>query len=105
MVIVFIAGRHCSHEETASSGAIALDCNRNLQDYLDTLTVSCQGDASEAAILTWTPDENTPDVVYYQVGCSYRNKQNITNNFDVHPSVLITFTLVGGLNSLMLIPL
>ena len=61
------AGRHCAHEETAQSESVAMDCNSNLQDYLDTLTVSCQGDESEAAILTWTPDENTPDVVYYQV--------------------------------------
>ena len=44
-----------------------MNCDSNLQDYLDTLNVSCQGNESEAAILTWTPDENTPDVVYYQV--------------------------------------
>jgi len=31
------------------------------------LTVSCEGDESEAARLTWTPDVNTPSVVYYQV--------------------------------------
>ena len=64
---IFTAGRYCSHVETASSGAVAEDCDRNLQDYLDTLTVNCEGEESEAAILTWTPDENTPDVVYYQV--------------------------------------
>ena len=61
------AGRYCSHVETASSGAVAEDCDRNLQDYLDTLTVTCEGEESEVAVLTWTPDENTPDVVYYQV--------------------------------------
>ena len=44
-----------------------MNCDSNLQDYLDTLRVSCQGDESEAAILTWTPDDDTPDVVYYQV--------------------------------------
>ena len=61
------AGRYCSHVETASSGAVAEDCDRNLQDYLDTLTMTCEGEENDAAILTWTPDENTPDVVYYQV--------------------------------------
>lgn len=61
------AGRHCEHIETDRSAAVAENCNSNLQEYLDTLTVSCQGTESEAAILTWTPDENTPDVVYYQV--------------------------------------
>ena len=53
--------------ETERSGAVATNCNSRLEDYLDTLSVSCEGDESEAAILTWTPDENTPDVVYYQV--------------------------------------
>ena len=60
------ADRYCAHEESAQSGAVAINCSSNLQDYLDTLSVSCQGDESEAAILTWTLDEDTPDVVYYQ---------------------------------------
>ena len=63
----YSAGRYCSHEETAQSASVALECNSTLQEYLDTLNVMCEGDESEAAILTWTPDENTPDVVYYQV--------------------------------------
>ena len=67
MPIFNSAGRYCSHEETAGSESVALDCDSTLQDYLDTLSVSCEGDESDAAILTWTPDENTPDVVYYQV--------------------------------------
>ena len=66
-----LAGRYCAHEETAESAAVAMNCDSNLQDYLDTLSVSCQGDESEAAILTWTPDEDTPDVVYYQVSYPY----------------------------------
>ena len=61
------AGRHCEHEETDRSESVALNCGSTLQDYLDTLSVTCVGDESDAAILTWTPDENTPDVVYYQV--------------------------------------
>ena len=71
-----LAGRHCEHMETDTSAAVAENCNSNLQEYLDTLTVTCQGDESEVAILTWTPDENTPDVVYYQVSgmnmCSHK---------------------------------
>ena len=46
---------------------MATDCNSGLEDYLKTLDVSCVGDESEAAILTWTPDDSTPDLVYYQV--------------------------------------
>ena len=62
-----LAGRHCQHVETSSSGNVATSCSNSLEDYLNTLTVSCEGDESEAAILTWTPDDNTPDLVYYQV--------------------------------------
>ena len=61
------AGRLCEHIETDDSAAVAEDCDSELQEYLDTLDVTCQSNESEAAILTWTPDENTPDVVYYQV--------------------------------------
>ena len=61
------AGRLCEHIETDQSASVAADCNSELQEYLDTLDVMCLSDGSEAAILTWTPDENTPDVVYYQV--------------------------------------
>ena len=66
-ILFLLAGRHCAHEETAGSESVALDCDSTLQDYLDSLNVSCVGDDSDVAILTWTPDENTPDVVYYQV--------------------------------------
>ena len=60
-------GSYCEHVETDESGAVATNCSSSLEDYLNTLTVSCEGDESEAAILTWTPDDNTPDLVYYQV--------------------------------------
>ena len=76
---VLSAGRLCEHIETEESAAVAEDCNSELQEYLDTLNVTCEGNETSAAILTWTPDENTPDIVYYQVGiqpsvlmCQYR---------------------------------
>ena len=69
--IHYSAGRFCSHVETALSASVAMECNSTLQEYLNTLNVRCEGDESEAAILTWTPDENTPDVVYYQVSNVY----------------------------------
>ena len=38
------------------------------QDYVATLNLTCAGTRiSDAGILVWTPDENTPDIVYYQV--------------------------------------
>ena len=33
--------------------------------YKDTLSLQC--DEGEPAVFTWTPDETTPDEVYYQV--------------------------------------
>ena len=62
-----LAGRLCEHFETNKSASVAEDCDSELQEYLDTLNVRCHGDKSDAAILTWTPDDDTPDVVYYQV--------------------------------------
>jgi len=58
--------------ETDRSGDVATDCNSSLEDYLDTLDVTCEGEESEAAILEWTPDDDTPDVVYYQVNMQAR---------------------------------
>ena len=53
--------------ETSSSASAATNCSSSLEDYLNTLTVSCEGDESEAAVLRWIPDDNTPALVYYQV--------------------------------------
>ena len=65
------AGRLCEHVETEDSAAVAENCDSELQDYLDTLDVTCQSNESDPAILTWTPDENTPDIVYYQVSSPF----------------------------------
>ena len=79
-VSTLLAGRHCEHVETDASASVAEDCNSNLQEYLDTLSVSCQGDESEAAILTWTPDDDTPDIVYYQVNKAAYDQVITTNS-------------------------
>ena len=65
------AGRLCEHVETEDSAAVAENCDSELQDYLDTLDVTCQSNESDAAILSWTPDDNTPDIVYYQVSSPF----------------------------------
>ena len=70
VLYIIAAGRHCQYVETASSANVATECSSTLQDYQNSLRVSCQGSASEAANLTWTPNENTPDTVYYQVNFS-----------------------------------
>ena len=35
-------------------------------EYKDTLMLDCQ--PGDAAVLKFTPDEDTPDEIYYQVG-------------------------------------
>ena len=62
-----LAGRLCEHVETEESAQVAENCDSELQEYLDTLELTCNGGESEAATLTWTPDFETPNVVYYQV--------------------------------------
>ena len=37
----------------------------SFDQYTETLTLEC--DDGQPGTFTWTPDENTPDTVYYQV--------------------------------------
>lgn len=39
------------------------------EDYFQTLTLDCQ--PGTTGLFTWTPDRNTPDLVYYQVCQSF----------------------------------
>ncbi|XP_065916181.1 protein Skeletor, isoforms B/C-like [Dysidea avara] len=101
--IPLAAGRHCQHVETSSSGDVATSCSSSLEDYLNTLNVSCEGDESEAAILTWTPDDNTPNVVYYQCASHFHLGWKI--EFDsgsgrvemVTTPLLVLITILAGL--------
>lgn len=46
-----------------------MDCNSVLSDYEQLLTPpdpTC-GDNTNTNVFSWTPDENTPNTVYYQV--------------------------------------
>ena len=61
-------GPLCEHQSTQSSGSVSENCQMTFQDYFATLNLTCAGTRiSDAGILVWTPDENTPDIVYYQV--------------------------------------
>ena len=52
--------------ETAASETSRESCS-DLQTYIDTLETPASCNSGEPGILVWTPDENTPDLVYYQV--------------------------------------
>ena len=62
-------GPLCVHQSTLSSGPVNENCDMTFQDYFNTLDLTCDGARiTDAGVLVWTPDENTPDIVYYQVG-------------------------------------
>ena len=56
----------CQLEETEASETTRQNCG-DLQTYIDTLETSASCNSGEPGKLVWTPDENTPDLVYYQV--------------------------------------
>ena len=59
-------GRLCQLLETPASQNTRESCS-DLQTYIDTLETPASCNSGEPGKLVWTPDENTPDLVYYQV--------------------------------------
>jgi len=51
--------------ETATSEIVRQSCNV-LQPYITSLELGSSCNSGEPGKLVWTPDENTPNVVYYQ---------------------------------------
>ena len=64
--VLHIVGRLCELRETAASEISRQGCN-DLQTYISTLETTASCNSGEPGTLVWTPDENTPDIVYYQV--------------------------------------
>lgn len=64
LAIANTAGPLCEYTETSISETLRQSC-RPFEEYFNSLDFTCQ--AGEPAKLVWTPDENTPDLVYYQV--------------------------------------
>ncbi|XP_064399010.1 mucin-2-like isoform X2 [Halichondria panicea] len=60
---VTAAGRLCACTEGAEAARVRESCGSR-QDYEESLECSCRD--GEPAILIWTPDADTPDIVYYQ---------------------------------------
>ena len=60
-------------EETPEARTL-LDTCRPLSEYLDNLdTDNPTCDSGEPGVVTFAPDEDTPDVVYYQVSVHMSN--------------------------------
>lgn len=64
LFFLFTGGTLCEYQNF-----LGLDPNKfgDFNDYLSTLFLHCPPDAVPG-ILEWQVAENTPDVVYYQVG-------------------------------------
>ncbi len=58
------AGRLCACREGAEAARVRESCGSR-QEYEESQECSCE--EGGAAFLAWIPDENTPDIVYYQV--------------------------------------
>ncbi len=68
VIHIIIAGRLCEYTESQTASTIRETCNNGVEDYLREVTSeepTCETGTS--ASFTWTPDENTPNEVYYQV--------------------------------------
>ena len=59
-------GRLCELDETPEALASRTSC-QNLTDYQDRLIETSRCSQGQPGQLTWTPDADTPNLVYYQV--------------------------------------
>ena len=59
----YAVGRYCEYRNIDSDRSSEFT---SFEEYLVTLRLEC--DEGEGGTFTWTPDEDTPDMVYYQVG-------------------------------------
>ena len=60
----FVVGKLCQSEETSASVNIRERCGP-LETYIRSLETDCP--VRIPGVVEWRPDENTPDIVYYQV--------------------------------------
>jgi hypothetical protein len=63
-IIYTIVGALCEYVETPASEVIRQSCD-SYNNYINSLELTCMNGTSGK--LVWTPDEDTPDIVYYQV--------------------------------------
>ena len=66
---VYAVGPLCTYETNIVAEVVLSECDSDLRQYEAVLTppASDCGSGTSTNVFTWTPDENTPDLVYYQV--------------------------------------
>jgi len=62
----YTVGRYCEYMNVAGDRSNEFT---SFEQYMGTLTLEC--DDGQPGTFTWTPDENTPDTVYYQVNWNH----------------------------------
>ena len=65
----YAVGPLCGYTNTPASDEVLGDCQSEMDDYLAILVApaSTCGQGTLTNTFTWTPDKDTPDLVYYQV--------------------------------------
>jgi len=85
-------GRYCEWKHKTVDVAEMVS---SLEEYKRTLYLDCE--EGQFGLFTWTPDENTPDVVYYQC-FTHRNlgwKIIVSRGFAVSPPSLLLLTILS----------
>ncbi len=59
-------GDLCQLKETLASESTRESCS-SLQDYIATFSIPDTCNTGEPGVLIWSPNDTTPDLVYYQV--------------------------------------
>ena len=66
IIIIYAVGEQCQLLETAFSTYLRESCS-DLDMYINSLEYSESCSIGTPGVLIWTPDNDTPDLVYYQV--------------------------------------
>ena len=66
IVHIYTAGRLCEYTETENATQLRVKCG-SLEDYSAAVQKSLNCRQGNATVFQWTPDNNTPDIVFYQV--------------------------------------
>ena len=67
MFCIPVGSTLCSYIETNASVSLRENCGSTVQQYVNSLKRRCDKTPPIPNEVVFTPDRNTPDVVYYQV--------------------------------------
>ena len=82
ILFLFIpVGTFCEYKPDLETSFPTLhNCTKGFSDYFNTLNYTCASDSPTAGVLQWTPDDSTPNIVYYQVSTMFTHYINSVSN-------------------------